>query len=99
MDELLCESGLCPSAVCDPQLFCGCSVVKSCPALYDPKDCRMPGFPVLQYLPESVSQLLMPRKLNASMKTTRPSRANTKTPLRIPFYLKSSWLNLELRPQ
>ena len=25
-------------------------------------------------------------------------QANTKTPLHIPFYLKSSWLNLELRP-
>ena len=57
MDELLCESGLCPSAVCDSQLFCCCLVSKSCPALCDPMDCRTPGFPVLQYLLESVPQL------------------------------------------
>ena len=29
-----------------------CSVIKSCPTLYDPMDCSTPGFPVLQYLPE-----------------------------------------------
>ena len=27
-----------------------CSVIKSCPALCDPMDCSMPGFPVLHYL-------------------------------------------------
>ena len=29
-----------------------CSVAKLCPTLCDPMDCSMPGFPVLQYLPE-----------------------------------------------
>ena len=32
---------------------CCCSVTKSCPTLCDPKDCGMPGFPVLRYLLES----------------------------------------------
>ena len=73
MDELLCESGLCPSAVCDSQLFCCCLVSKSCPALCDPMDYRTPGFPVLQYLLESVPQLLVPKKLkmNGSVKTCK----------------------------
>ena len=29
-----------------------CSVAKSCPTLWDPRDCCTPGFPVLHYLPE-----------------------------------------------
>ena len=29
-----------------------CSVAKSCLTLCNPMDCRMPGFPVLHYLPE-----------------------------------------------
>ena len=29
---------------------CCCSVSKSCPTLCDPRDCSMPGFPVLQHL-------------------------------------------------
>ena len=29
-----------------------CSVAKSCLTLCDPMDCSIPGFPVLQYLPE-----------------------------------------------
>ena len=29
-----------------------CSVAQSCPALYDPMDCSMLGFPVLHHLPE-----------------------------------------------
>ena len=29
-----------------------CSVAKPCLTLRDPKDCSMPGFPVLHYLPE-----------------------------------------------
>ena len=29
-----------------------CSVTQSCPALCNPMDCSMPGFPVLHYLPE-----------------------------------------------
>ena len=29
-----------------------CSVNKSCPTLYDPMDCNVPGFPVLHRLPE-----------------------------------------------
>ena len=29
-----------------------CSVNKSCPTLYDPMDCNVPGFPVLHYFPE-----------------------------------------------
>ena len=34
-------------------VFCGfCSVAQSYPTLYDPMDCRMPGFPVLHYLLE-----------------------------------------------
>ena len=32
--------------------FCYCSVTKLCPTLWDPVDCSMPGFPVLQYLLE-----------------------------------------------
>ena len=36
-----------PSGVCS----C-CSVVKSCPALWDPMDCSTPGFSVLHYLLE-----------------------------------------------
>ena len=27
-------------------------VIKLCPALFDPMNCSMPGFPVLHYLPE-----------------------------------------------
>ena len=33
-------------------LFGCCSVMKSCPTLFYPMDCSMPGFPVLHYLPE-----------------------------------------------
>ena len=33
-------------------LCCCCSVTKSCPALHDPMNCSMPGFPVFHYLPE-----------------------------------------------
>ena len=29
-----------------------CSVTQSCPTLCDPMDCRMPGFPVPNHLPE-----------------------------------------------
>ena len=29
-----------------------CSVAQSCPALCNPVDCSMPGFPILHYLPE-----------------------------------------------
>ena len=28
------------------------SVIQSCPTLYDPMDCSMPGFPVYHQLPE-----------------------------------------------
>ena len=36
-----------------PRGMCSCcSVVKSCPALWDPMDCSTPGFPVLRYLLE-----------------------------------------------
>ena len=31
---------------------CGCSVPKSCPTLWDPINCSMPGFSVLHYLSE-----------------------------------------------
>ena len=31
---------------------CCCSVAQSCPALCNPMDCGMPGFPVLHYLPD-----------------------------------------------
>ena len=34
-----------------PQCSC-CSFTKSCPTLYNPMDCSMPGFSVLHYLPE-----------------------------------------------
>ena len=34
------------------QLVCCCSVTKLCPALCNPMDCSIPGFPVLHYLPE-----------------------------------------------
>ena len=35
-----------------PELFCccWCSVAQSCPTLWDPMDCSMPGFSVLHYL-------------------------------------------------
>ena len=33
-------------------LYCCCSVAQSCPTLCDVIDCSMPGFPVLQHLPE-----------------------------------------------
>ena len=32
--------------------FCCCSVTQSCPALCDPMDFSIPGFPILHYLPE-----------------------------------------------
>ena len=32
--------------------LCCCSFTQSCPTLYDPLDCSMPGFPVLHHLPE-----------------------------------------------
>ena len=31
---------------------CCCSVIKSCPTLWDPMDCCTPGSPVLHFLPE-----------------------------------------------
>ena len=31
-------------------LYCYCSVTQSCPALCNPTDCSMPGFPVLHHL-------------------------------------------------
>ena len=34
------------------KLFCCCSVAQSCPMLCHPRDCSMPGFPILHYLPE-----------------------------------------------
>ena len=33
---------------------CCCSVAKLCPTLFNPRDCSMPGFSVLHYLPEFV---------------------------------------------
>ena len=33
------------------QSQCCCSVTQSCPALCNPMDCSMPGFPVLHHLP------------------------------------------------
>ena len=36
------------------QFHCCCSVTPSCPTLWDPMDCSMPGFPVLHHLPEVV---------------------------------------------
>ena len=35
-------------------ICCYCSVTKSCPTLYDPMDCSMPGFPVLHHHMEFV---------------------------------------------
>ena len=32
--------------------FCCCSIIQSCWTLWDPRDCRMPGFPALHQLPE-----------------------------------------------
>ena len=31
---------------------CCCAVAKLCLTLFDPMDCRTPGFPVLHHLPE-----------------------------------------------
>ena len=39
------------SLVLPGKLYC-CSVARLCLILWDPMDCIMPGFPVLQYLPE-----------------------------------------------
>ena len=46
-----------------------CSVAKSCPTLWDPMDCSMPGFHVLHHLPEFaqthvhwVSDVIQPSK-------------------------------------
>jgi len=33
-------------------LICCSSVLQSCPTLFDPMECSMPGFPVLHHLPE-----------------------------------------------
>ena len=43
-----------PGSILDHSLiyYCYCSVIQSCPTLWDPMDCRMPGFPVLHHLPE-----------------------------------------------
>ena len=35
-----------------PLYTCCCSITQSCPALCNPMDCSMPGFPVLHHLPE-----------------------------------------------
>ena len=35
-----------------PSMHCCCSVAQSCPTLCDLRDCSMPGFPVLHYLPK-----------------------------------------------
>ena len=44
--------------------YCCPLVAKSCPTLCDPRDCSMPGFPVLHYLPEFTQlmsiELVMP---------------------------------------
>ena len=32
--------------------YCCCSVTKSCTTLCNPKDCSMPGFPILHYVSE-----------------------------------------------
>ena len=32
--------------------FCCCSVAQSCPDVYDPMKCSLPGFPILHCLPE-----------------------------------------------
>ena len=37
---------------CIHEVFCCCSVTKSCPTLPDPMDCSTPGFPVPHYLLE-----------------------------------------------
>ena len=39
-------------AIWSVYVWCFCSVTQSCPILYDPMDCSMPGFPVLHHLPE-----------------------------------------------
>ena len=39
-------------SVHDAEMAGCCSVAQSCPILYGPMDCGMPGFPVLHYLPE-----------------------------------------------
>ena len=31
-------------------MYCRCSVARSCPTLYDPMNCSIPGFPVFHYL-------------------------------------------------
>ena len=39
-------------------ISCSCPVTQSCPALCDPMDCSMPGFPVLRLLPEFAQSLV-----------------------------------------
>ena len=47
------EHASCPSidSTCAFQTTSCCSVAKSCLTLFEPMDCRMPGFPVLHYPP------------------------------------------------
>ena len=52
LDSLQCVF-LPPHLSCfDGSLMPSCSVAQSCPTLCNPMDCRVPGFPVLHYLPE-----------------------------------------------
>ena len=37
-----------------------CSVTQSCPTLWDPVDCSIPGFPVLQHLLDGLINLCKP---------------------------------------
>ena len=45
------------STTSDMHICCYCSVVQSCLALCDPKDCRTPGFPVFHHLLEFAQTL------------------------------------------
>ena len=58
------------------------SVAKLCPTLCNPMDCRMPGFPVLHYLPEFAQ--------------THPTISSSVTPLLLPSIFTSIVFSKEL---
>ena len=57
-----------------------CSVAKSCPTFCDPMNCRRPGFPILQYLPEFAKfmsvESVMPSKQSDPLSAPSPPALN-----------------------
>ena len=50
-----------------------CSVSQSCPILYDPRDCSMPGFPIYYQLPELLKCMSMAGAIQPSQHLSSPS--------------------------